>query len=302
MGTSFYLTKSDFNVLTSTDDITANSKNATQAIMEGVTDNISLIKSIEAYNTTNNLSLNKRVKYSIGLKSGVYIPVLYSYFTNNENTLVIVSNEQSGHTSLEYEQDSKEYPKMISAKSAVSTHVVPVENIIDVMFGNYDPSEVDIFEKTGGDSTNTMSEKELVNKLSVLLSDINALHSAGMYKDLIKKINYEFKKHAYDTLDYNYNTNAYSIYIQIADKYLSIINEIYYNYENVETRLNEDTRSRFIFVDDMSMEEVIEALEEKNDRRASNSLLEQFVFNYSDLTLLAYVLDKPFVQYTPDIV
>ena len=191
MGEQFYLHKPDFNILTSNDDIHSNSRNVTSKILAEADNVLDVIRKIEEYNSDNNLSLNKRINYSIGLTSKVYLSVLKAYFVNNDKSLVVVTGEANGHTSLEYEKNSKEYPKMTSGKNAVSTHIIPIEEIVDIVFGSYDPEKVKIFEDIK--EINNMSEREAVRILTELLNDMNTLNSAGMYKDFIKKFNIDRK-------------------------------------------------------------------------------------------------------------
>ena len=294
MGEQFYLHKPDFNILTSNDDIHSNSRNVTSKILAEADNVLDVIRKIEKYNSDNNLSLNKRINYSIGFTSKVYLSVLKAYFVNNDKSLVVVTGEANGHTSLEYEKNSKEYPKMTSGKNAVSTHIIPIEEIVDIVFGSYDPEKVKIFEDIK--EINNMSEREAVRILTELLNDMNTLNSAGMYKDFIKKFNIVFNKYALDTVDYNYNLYAYNIYVKVVSLYLTVIKEIYTSYEYYSKNSNKDYRNRFIFMDIVDIDSLQVILENQNDRRAENTLLEQIVFGYEDLEILAKILEIEFIE------
>lgn len=281
----FYLTKSDILELESGKAFTISSE-VTKTIMSSATDPISLIKAIEKFNDDNKLPLNKRVKYSIGI-SNVYLPVAKAYEVGS--CIAICAYTQSGGTGFKY-GEGENSRKLISAKDAVATHLVPKDKITDVVFGTYDPSKVTIFDEPIEDETEDISEKELVKNLTILLNDINSMLSAGMYKSLIKKFNIEFKNKKYNSISYDYKPSAYSIYIALCEKYISACKTIVNEYNMTKEGLNDNIVRKFYFVDetitDANIDSIINNLKEDipNGRDISNGELAERVFSISDIT------------------
>lgn len=254
----------------------------TTEIMSGVTDRKSLILAIEQYNEDHKLPYNKRVKYSVAVSNN-YIAVLKAY-TISENEIAIIGWDQTGYPTFEYNKDGI----ATKAMSSVSTHVVNVDNINDVMIGSYDTSKIGhVFDY---ETIDEISEKELNSKLTKLLNDITVLLSTGQYRTAIVKFNCEFATNKYNDYTYEFKRTAYDTYIKVFTKYILAIKEIVMDSLNTG-RVKFDPVSPRI----KNKFEFVESLDGIKD----NALLQK-IFSNEELETFKKIIDLDHLRIGPD--
>lgn len=236
--------------------MTTYDENVVSEIMTGVTSRIDLITAIEKYNSDHKLPYNKRVRYTIAVSNN-YISVLTAYKLS-ETELCVIGWDQNGYPDFKYNEKGV----IEEARASLSTHIIAIENINDVVIGKCDPSAIEnIFTFKTLDE---IDEKTLINQLNQVYDGIFSLITSGYYRSAINKFNYEFKKYDFNGYTYEHKNSAYTLYARLYMKYVLVLKEIImdslnpdrveYNPELAPTRKN-----KFEFVDNLeeSLEEVV---------------------------------------------
>jgi hypothetical protein len=223
--------------------------NLVHDLLNGATDHKSLITAIESYNDTHKLPYNKRIRYSIAV-SNVYIAVLRAY-TVGSDYICVIGWDQNGYPDLKYDENGKP----LTATAGLSTHMINVNNINDVMIGGYDSAKIGNLFDGGYKTVDNISERELNKKLTTLFDDLSALMCAGQYRDAINKFIYEFTRNEYNSYSYEYKRTAYHNYLKVYSKYILILKDIVL--DSLKPRVTYDPnitpkiKNKFEFVDNL---------------------------------------------------
>lgn len=267
-------------------------------LMTGVTDHKSLISAIESYNDTHKLPYNKRIRYSIAV-SNVYIAVLRAY-TVGSDYICIIGWDQNGYPDMKYDENGKP----LTATAGLSTHMVHVNNINDVMLGGYDSAKITNLFDGGYKTVDDISERELNKKLTTLFDDLSALICSGQYRDAITKFIYEFNKNDYNSYSYEYKRTAYHNYLKVYSKYILILKEIVL--DSLKPRIVYDPsntpkiRNKFEFVNSLNdIDNIIAILykdsvgteEYTNNFASRKAALSQRTFTNSELETFKSAID-----------
>lgn len=202
----------------STTDMTSYNVKITTEIMKNVTSRISLIEAIEAYNEDHKLPYNKRIRYSIAV-SNVYIAVLKAYKLS-ETEICVIGWDQNGYPSITYNDKGA----IEKAMAGISTHVIKIDNINDVVIGNYDSTKIgNIFTY---ETVDEISEKELLSKLNRVIDSMTTLICSGYYRSALEKFTYEFNRNKFNSYSYEHKNVAYTKYVELYAKYILMLKDI----------------------------------------------------------------------------
>lgn len=235
-------------------------------LMTGVTSKVQMIDAIEKYNTDHKLNEKERIKYSIGI-SDTYINVLKATKIS-ETTYAIVGYDFNGYGNLVKSQDPNKSNKF---ETAISTHIVDVDDIVDVWFGGYNQDHLaNIFASNGVDE---ISAKAIETILIKLKNELNAIHASGEYRLFFNKFIYEMKKNKLNELTYEHRTTAYNTYTYIWTKYIAVIKDILANFHEIGYLDEKDPvffKKSLLFV------------QAENDEQIKTKLKNMFKESYSD--------------------
>lgn len=224
----FIMQKSDMIDLDKVENL-INLENITTEIAESVKNSNDCVKdtinAIEKYNRDHKLPADKRLTYWVTVNGNpTLLHVFHTEFRNNfaEITYFI----RSGTIDAKFDSNNNTaQPKLTSVKQGLITMVVPTSNIFAVSFGSYNTNTAGpILENKLGDETKISNiEIELRKEMSVL----NTLAASGKTRDYIIHFNSFFNKPGYnDIKNYNYNREAYNLYVTLWKNYINFVENI----------------------------------------------------------------------------
>lgn len=264
----------------------------TTEIMQGVTSRIGLIEAIEAYNEDHKLPYNKRIQYTIAVSNN-YIAVLKAYrLEENGNELCVIGWDQNGYPAITYNDKGS----IESAKAGLSTHIINIDNINDVVIGNYDATKIgNIFDFNTVDE---ISEKELIKKLSATIDSVTTLVCSGSYRSAFSKFTYDFNRNNFNDYTYEHKNTAYSLYIRLYTKYILLLKDIVLDSMNpgrieyTDNTIVIKTHNRFEFIDSLDdidelmkfyYYDIYDSPEYKNNYEANKHALLEKTFTTAEL-------------------
>ena len=247
----FYSKEDIVNVKDTNTNMTQYNVDITTEIMQGVTSRIGLIEAIEAYNEDHKLPYNKRIQYTIAVSNN-YIAVLKAYrLENNGNEICVIGWDQNGYPAITYNDKGS----IDKAMAGLSTHIINIDNINDVVIGNYDKTKIgDVFNYNTVDE---ISEKELIKKLSATIDSITTLVCNGYYRSALSKFTYEFNRNNFNDYTYEHKNTAYSLYLRLYTKYILLLKDIVFDSMNegrikyTDSTIANKVHNRFEFIDSL---------------------------------------------------
>ena len=210
--------------------------------------NKALIESIEEFNTNESLPMNCRVRYIVCVGGDYLLNALHSYFiSDNPNVVVVVAFDRLG--GVDYEWDNSAIPNMKNANQRLSTSVINLGSISGIQFGSYDNVDCTIFDSNSVAITYAVDATDLKKKIKKFKEEIFELKSAGKYKSLITKFNYELKKLNLVTTNINFEVESYNDYTSAWKTYLTVITEIINDYDSPDGKIGIIDIKKFKYFD-----------------------------------------------------
>lgn len=230
---NFILQKSDMIDLNKVENVNKLEEITTEILksVESSTDPvIDTIKAIEKYNTDHKLPLDKRLTYWVTFGSNpVLIHVLHTEFRTNFAEITYFISTGTLESKFDANTPYGE-PRMTSAHQGLMTLVVPFNQIYGVHFGSYNKTVIDpILTNEKGDETKITN---IETKLSSELEKLNSIKATGNYRNYIVEFNRFMKQDGMNSIiNYNYNREAYNLYITLWKQYLLLVENIVDHFE-----------------------------------------------------------------------
>lgn len=230
---NFIMQKSDMIDLNTVENVNKLEKITTE-ILNSVKDSANPVKdtitAIENYNTNHKLPIDKRLTYWITINGN---PILVHVFHTEMRTNFAEITYFIGSGAVDAKYDSNTSygeARMSKANQGLMTIVVPYEQIFAVSFGSYNTETIDpIFNNPEGDQTKISN---IENKLRTELEKLNTIKSTGNLKGYIIEFSRFMKQDGINSaINYNYNREAYNLYITLWKQYLLLVENIVDHFE-----------------------------------------------------------------------
>lgn len=207
-------------------DMNLYSNELTTKILNGAKTAVDIINHIETFNEGKRRE--KRLPYTI-MVNGSTTPIFVAKAKVLEGGAWVVIYGYNKNGSALYSSGNNVIAE------GVSTHMVKAENIVDVNFGSFDAEDCKfLIEKPK--TSNGMS---IINKLSEELSILNANISAGEYRNAIKQFCIFVTKNKLNSIDFDYESSAYSQYIKLCTKYITLVKNIVGHHDDPTLNVND---------------------------------------------------------------